>query len=284
MMVDLLAIYGLTFSSAGLLAFTTFPEVEHQVRRYMTVQVADTDEKLENMFIALPARRLVLAYAAAPLLSGFVGYGVFGGLIGLLGGVAVGFLVPRGVLRLIAWNRRRQFQRQLVEALLVLSSSLRAGLSLLQSMEVLAEEAQPPMSQEIGLVTKETRMGLALDESLKRFKKRLPMDELNLVVTAMLVSRETGGDVTAVFAKLIETIRERIKIKERIKTLTVIPRMQGWLMAVIPFLFGMFALKINPQYFDMLLHDQVGNVVGLAAVGLWVVSLALIFWFSRPPR
>lgn len=283
-MWELLMIYGLTFSSAGMLVLTTVPEVEGRLRDYLTGQVSRANERLEDMFINLPGRRLVTAYIAAPIIGAFFGYGIIGGLIGAAIGFALGFALPRTILHMVTWRRRQQFQGQLVDALLVLSSSLKAGLSLLQSMEVLAEESQPPMSQEIGLVTKETRMGLALDESLRRLKGRMPLDELTLVITAILVARETGGDVTEVFAKLIETIRERIKVKERIKTLTVIPRMQGWLMAAIPFVFGMSAVKLNPTYFNALLHDPVGNMVGLTAVGLWVLSLVLIFWFSRPPR
>lgn len=282
-MFSLIAIYGLTFSSVGLLSYVLFPQVQEKVKDYVVTNVAQSNQQLTNMFIEVPERRVMLLHVVAPLLAAVVGYLAFGGAIGVVAGFVLGALLPRALVQMLSWNRLRRFKAQLVDSLLAISSSLRAGLSLLQSFDVLAEESAPPMAQEIGLVAKETKMGLSLDESLKRFKKRMPVEELNLVVTAMLVARETGGDVTAVFGKLIDTIRERQKIKERIKTLTVIPRMQGWLMAAIPFIFGVFAVKMNPLYFDMMLTDQVGKSITMAAVGLWVTSIALILWFSRPP-
>ena len=279
----LLAIYGMTFASAGLLGYLVFPQVQEKVKEYIVTNVAQSNQQLTNIFINVSEQRVLLLHTAAPLVGAVIGYVALNGPIGVVVGFGLGVVMPRALVRMAVWNRLRKFQTQLVDSLLAISSSLRAGLSLLQCFDVLAEELPPPMSQEIGLVAKETKMGLSLDESLKRFKKRMPVDELNLVVTAMLVARETGGDVTAVFTKLIDTIRERQKIKERIKTLTVIPRMQGWLMAAIPFVFGSFAMKMNPLYFDMMLKDPVGQMIAMAAVGLWVTSIVLILWFSRPP-
>lgn len=283
-MFQLLTIYGLTFSSAGLLVLATMPGVQDRIKRYLTKGVAEANEQLAGMFIDVSAQRLILLHAGAPLLGAFIGHGVLGGMVGFLLGLAAGFLIPRGIIKTIIWRRQQRFKAQLVDALLVMSSSLKAGLSLLQAMESLVEESKPPMSQEIGLATKEVRMGLSMDEALKRLKKRMPLEELNLIITAMLVARETGGDVTEVFAKLIETIRERIKVKERIKTLTVIPRIQGWFMAAIPFFFGSFAIKINPNYFEMLFKDPVGNMIGIAAVVCWIMSLFMIFMFGRAPK
>jgi tight adherence protein B len=281
-MWQLVAIYGVVFSAAGILALALIPSAQHTLTSYATVEATRTQDALTNLFVELSRKRVLLLHAAGPLLGACLGASVVG-IPGLLVGLGVGFLAPKLVVRVVAWNRTRRFRAQLVDALLVLSSSLRAGLSLLQSLEVLSEESPPPMSQEIGLLTKETRMGLSLEEALRRLQQRMPLDELYLVVTAMLVARETGGDVTRVFAQLVETIRERHKIKERIKTLTTIPRLQGWLMAAIPFIFGSFAVKINPNYFEILIRDPVGQTVGLIAVGLWVASLALIFGFSRAP-
>lgn len=282
MMWQLLAICGMAFSSVGILALSLIPLAHRKVTGYVSLGTMQTQDQLTDMFIEVPRKRIVLLHGAGPLVGAWVGATLIG-IPGFLLGLGLGFLVPRTVVRVVGWNRQRRFRGELVDALMVMSSSIRAGLSLLQSLEVLAEEAPPPMSQEIGLVTKEIRMGLALEEALKRLKKRMPMDELNLIVTAMLVARETGGDVTRVFAQLVDTIRERHKIKERVKTLTTIPRLQGWLMAMIPFLFGSFAMKANPGYFDPLLHHPVGQMVGVIAVGLWLSSVVLIYVFSRVP-
>lgn len=278
----LLLIYGLTFSSVGLLSLATLPEVRHRIDLYMA-SVKQSREELEDLFFMLPRQRLMALYIGAPIVVTLVGWMFLPKLVVLPIGLGVGLAIPRVFVKMVELKRRNRFQTQLVDALMVLSGSLKAGMSILQSMEVLAEEAAPPMSEEIGLTLKEVRMGLALDESLKRLRKRMPLEELNLVITAILVARETGGDITGVFTKLIETIRDRQKLKERVKTLTVIPRLQGWIMAAIPVVFAMFVTGVNKAYFDRLFHDPVGQMVGVAAVGMWLVSLVLIAWFSRPP-
>ena len=278
----LLLIYGLTFSSVGLLSLTLFPEMRQKVDGYLD-SVRRSREELEDLFMVLPRKRLTVIYIGAPLVLSLAAWMILPRLFVIPIGVGIGLLVPRLFVRVVEMKRRHKFQTQLVDALMVLSGSLKAGMSIIQSLEVLAEEAVPPMSEEIGLALKEVKMGLALDESLRRFKKRMPLDELNLIITAILVSRETGGDITSVFSKLIETIRERQKLKERVKTLTVIPRLQGWIMAGIPVVFAMFVTGVNKEYFDRLYHDPVGQMVAAIAAGMWLVSLVLIMWFSRSP-
>lgn len=280
-MLLLLGIYGLTFGCVGLLSLELFPEFKARLFRYATGRAKQTSEQLSDMFLDLSERRLMLAYGISPFVTGLLGFW-FGGMPGVIAGAIVGVLLPKHLLRLLQWRRQRKFVSQLGDALLALSSSLKAGLSFLQGLEVLAEEFPTPLSQEVGLVVKEVRMGLSLDEALRRLKDRMQADETTLLVTSMLVARETGGDVTQVFAKLVDTIRERQKIRERIKTLTTMPRIQGWLMAALPFFFTLFAMKLNAEYFQILLHDPTGQLVGLTAVGLWLISLVLITWFSRP--
>lgn len=278
----LLLIYGLTFSSVGLLSVVLMPEVRAKIDAYLE-SVRRSREELEDLFMVLPRQRLMAIYIAAPIVLALVAWVILPKLFVIPPALAIGLLVPRLFVRIVEMKRRHKFQTQLVDALMVLSGSLKAGMSIIQSLEVLAEEAVPPMSEEIGLALKEVKMGLALDESLRRLKKRMPVDELNLIITAILVARETGGDITSVFSKLIETIRERQKLKERVKTLTVIPRLQGWIMACIPVVFAMFVTGVNKGYFDRLYHDPVGQMIAVIAAGMWLVSLALIVWFSRPP-
>ena len=280
--IFLIGIYLLAFASAGILASALIPELRAKVDSYLS-SMEQTSEALENMFVLMPRRKLSMLYMASPIGLALVGLVVIKHWLVIPVGLVAGTLIPRLFVRAMRVKRQAKFRGQLVDAIMVLSGSMKAGLSILQSLEVLAEESVPPMSEEIGLVLKETRMGLALDESLKRLQKRIPLDEVNLVVTAMLVARETGGDITSVFTKLIETIRERNKLRERIKTLTVIPRLQGWIMAVIPVVFGAFVTGINPQYFEKFLKDPTGQMLAVIAVVMWVVSLVMIMVFSKSP-
>lgn len=282
-MLYLVAIYGTTFCAVSLLTLSLVPLFWQKARSYLKINTQKTSEELEELFIDVPRRRVAMIYASSPVVCAAIGWLlVRHPLVCMVGGM-IGVVLPRVAVRFLKGRRREQFARQLVDALLLLSSSLKAGLSLPQAIDELVRECGRPAAEEFGLVAKETKMGVAFDDSLKRLLERMPSDELHLIVTAVLVARETGGDLTKIFAKLVETIRERQKLKERMKSLTTMPRLQGWLMGTVPALFTFFALKISPGYFEMFFHDSIGALVGLGAIVLWLAGLVLIFYISRPP-
>lgn len=278
----LLVICASAFCSVGLVTLALVPKIQERFDAYFSAVKKSKDE-LEDLFIIVPRQRLMVLYIVAPVVLTLVAWTIVPNPIVLPIGVVIGVLIPRLFVRLMETKRRGRFQAQLVDALMILSASLKAGMSILQALEVLAEETTAPMSDEISLALKEVKMGLSVDESFSRLKKRMPIDELNLMVTTMLVARETGGDITGVFNKLIETIRDRQKLKERVKTLTVIPRLQGWIMAAIPVVFAVFVTGINKEYFGQFFGDPMGQLLAAVAGGLWLLSLILIFWFSRSP-
>lgn len=276
-------IYLVVFASTCLLYYVLSPMAAKKSAQYVRRKAGWAGEQLHFMFMDIPARKLLIAVGLSPLLGAAVGYLLMPQPLwmGAGAGVALGFLFPQVAIKVMGGQRQKRFQRQLVDGLMVLSSSLKAGLSMLQALEVLVEEMPPPISQEFGLVLKETKMGVSLNESLERLKRRMPSEDLVLIVTAIVVARETGGDVTEVFSKLIETIRERQKFKERIKTLTVIPRVQAIIMACLPIVFAFFAAQMSPGYFKPFFADDVGQMLIMGAAGTWFVSVALMWYFSR---
>ena len=161
-----------------------------------------------------------------------------------------------------------------------MSSSLKGGLSLLQALEVLIEEMPAPMAQEIGLVVRENKMGVSLEDSLKHLNKRMNMEELNLVINSILVARETGGELTKVFSRLTTTIRDNRKLKDSIKTLTMQGRMQGLIMSVLPFLFIFWVINFNREHFDIMLQSEIGRTLLFIAGILQIAGMFLIRKFS----
>ena len=152
-----------------------------------------------------------------------------------------------------------------------------------QAFTVLVEEMPPPISQEFSLVLKESRMGVNLDETLVHLKQRIPGDDVALFVTAVLVARETGGDITRIFGRLVETLRDRKKLRERIMTLTFMARMQGILMGMLPFMFGVLVYQMNPNYCRFFVTDPTGRIMLIVIAGLQTVGGVLFFRFSRSP-
>jgi len=196
---------------------------------------------------------------------------------------ALGLLAPRMIVNLMKVQRNKKFHAQLVDSLLLLSSCLRAGLSMLQAFTVVTEEMPAPISQEFGLILKETRMGVSLDEAMIHFRHRIRSDDTNLFVTAVLVARETGGDVTAIFTRLVETLRERKKIKEKIKTLTFMARLQGIVMGLLPIAFSYATYSMDRSHFQFFLTDPLGRLLLLGVVVVQLFGAFLFMRFSRSP-
>jgi tight adherence protein B len=137
-----------------------------------------------------------------------------------------------------------------------------------------------PISQELGLVVRENRMGIPLEECLKRLNKRMNLEELGLVVNALLVARETGGELPKVFSRLTVTIRDNRKLRENIKTLTLQGRMQGMIMSFLPIAFVGWVVSVNKNHFDIMLQTNMGRMLLIAAVVLQAVGMILIKIFS----
>ncbi|MFH1622313.1 MAG: type II secretion system F family protein [Candidatus Omnitrophota bacterium] len=216
----------------------------------------------------------ILIFALVGLKFGSV---IVGGLIGL----AIGFLIPSIVLKNMILGRKNKFNSQISDGLMILSSCLKGGLSLLQAIEAVSEELPPPINQEFGLILRENKMGMSLEESFAKLNKRLPSEELNLLTTAILVSRETGGDITQLFTTLINTIRAKLKLVDSVKTLSMQGKIQGIVMSILPIGFTIMVYSFNPHYFDIMLSNPVGRILLIYAVISEVVGIFLIKIFSR---
>ncbi|MBI2495478.1 MAG: type II secretion system F family protein [Candidatus Omnitrophica bacterium] len=288
MIYDELPIYGFTIGSAACAAVAGYPFVARVwsrlaggIEQLQQVKVERTAKVLDELFVDVPPRWLKVAYGLGPLCAGLLAYLVLNRAGLALLGMVLGALVPDLLVRRVKAIRKRRFHDQLVDALFILSSGLRAGLSLTQAFEQLETEIGPPASQEFGLMMKAHRLGLTLEESLQRLNERMPSEEMTLITTAVLVARESGGDITHIITQLIATIRERKKLKDKVTTLTLQGRLQAYIMSGLPFLFAAFVRSSNPHYFDLLLRDATGQVILMAAAGLWVVGMVLLIKLSR---
>ena len=237
-------------------------------------------KEMDKMFYDKSPKNIVMLYFILPLIFGTATQVFLQSIIAVIFGVFIGLAIPNLMLRIRYKRRIQKFSEQLVDSINMLSSCLKGGLSLLQGLEVLIEEMPAPMSQEIGLVVKENKMGIPLEESLTRLNKRMNIEELSLVVSALLVSRETGGDLTKVFSRLTITIRDNRKLKESIKTLTLQGRLQGIIMSFMPIAFVAWVVSVNKHHFDIMLNSDTGRMLLIAAVVLQICGMILIKIFS----
>ncbi|RLC90855.1 MAG: secretion system protein F [Chloroflexi bacterium] len=180
-----------------------------------------------------------------------------------------GFFIPRWYIALVRRRRLRAFDDQLSDTINLIVNSLRAGYSILQAMEAVAEEMVPPISTEFGRVVREVQLGLTLEQALSNMLRRVPSDDLDMMVTAISVQREVGGNLAEVLDTISYTIRERIRIKGEIRALTAYGRGAGVMLSAIPVILAVLVYFINPEFMSLLFVHRCGWVmIGIAILGI----------------
>lgn len=181
-------------------------------------------------------------------------------------GALVGFYAPRLYVRFRQSRRLQAFNNQLGDTLLLLANSLRAGYSLLQSMESAAKELTPPMSTEFSRVVREIGLGLTLEEALAHLVERIDSEDLDMAVTAINIQHEVGGNLAEILDSISHTIRERIRIKGQIQALTAQQQLSGTVIALLPVFVGLVLMGMNPGYISGLWAEPCGIAMLIYAV------------------
>jgi tight adherence protein B len=179
---------------------------------------------------------------------GVVASFLFGSIIfGLIGGV-VGIFIPGIVVKQKKGGRLHQFEAQMADMLNLTVNSLRAGYSVIQALESVAKEMPAPVSVEIRRVVQEVQIGLSLDVALENLLRRMNSPDLKLIITAINIQREVGGNLAEILDTISHTIRERVRIKGEIRVLTAQQSITGYLIGALPFALGLFIYLYNPEY------------------------------------
>ena len=167
-------------------------------------------------------------------------------------GVILGFFAPDWFIKFRISKRMKAFNGQLAETIGLLANSLRSGYSLLQSMELVAKESPDPIGTEFRRVVREVGLGISPQEALQNLYARLPSDDLDLLITAINIQYEVGGNLAQILDTISHTIRERVRIKGEINVLTTQGRVSGYLVTALPFLIAIVVTVINPDYMNTL--------------------------------
>jgi len=242
---------------------------ERGFTRGIKARIAKADVKLRvSEYIAL--RVLFAALVAAAI------YFIFNQvLVFALIGAVFGSFLPVLYLNNAAKRRLRSFEDQLSQTLNLWVNALRSGYSVLQSMEAIATELPPPVSTEFERVVQEVRLGLSVSQALSNMLRRVPSDDLDLVITAVNIQREVGGNLAEVLDTISFTIRERVRIKGEIRTLTAQGRLSGWIISLLPIGLAFILLAINGEYMSQLWIRE-PPMVGPIPCGWIVIGAGLL--------
>lgn len=168
-------------------------------------------------------------------------------VIGLAGG-AIGFFAPGIYLKLRIRRRVKAFVGQLGDTISLMSNSLRAGYSLLQTMEMVARETPPPISEEFRRVVHEVGLGINTQEAMAHLLRRIPSDDLDLLISAINIQHEVGGNLAQILDVIGHTIRERVRIKGEIGVLTAQQTISGYVITALPVVLGLALFLVSPDY------------------------------------
>jgi tight adherence protein B len=160
----------------------------------------------------------------------------------------IGFMLPKMWVGRRQTGRLKAFNEQLGDTIQLMSNSLRSGMSLLQSMDMVAREGNPPISDEFSRVTREVGLGISPQDALLHLVRRIKSEDLDLMVTAIMVQHEVGGNLSRILDGISDTIRERVKLKGEIRTLTSQMRMSGYILAGLPVAVSGVLLLASPKY------------------------------------
>jgi tight adherence protein B len=172
--------------------------------------------------------------------------------------------------------RRRLFEQQFPDALDMMTSALRAGHGFTKAMQLVAMEAPDPLGMEFRKAFEEQNLGLPIKEALLNLTERLGSVDLKLFVTAVLIQRESGGNLTEVLVKISETIRARFKLMGQVKALTAQGRASSWVLGGLPVALGLIISLLNPDYIMLLFKEPLGRMMITMAVTLQIIGFLAI--------
>nr|WP_320145276.1 type II secretion system F family protein [uncultured Anaeromusa sp.] len=216
---------------------------------------------------------LCLVIAGGSVLLGLVLLGQHPGLIAF---AVSGYLLPHFVLQRKVRQRAKAFDAQLGDALVLIANSLRTGYSFMQAIDMVAKEMAPPISIEFARVIREMSLGVPTETAMNALTQRVDSEDLDLVVTAMLIQRQIGGNLAEILDKIAGTIRERVRLRGQIQTLTAQGRLSGLIVGVLPFALGGFIYLVNPGYISSLFTNPVGQKMLAAGFVLQGLGILLI--------
>jgi tight adherence protein B len=228
------------------------------MQRYRSMFTEQARVNLSDMFLFIDPTTLFQVNIGAVILIPLLLWVISGNTLLALGTFALILILPRRIYTWLRQRRMLKIQSQLPDGLMMMASSMRAGLGFGPAMESLAKDIDPPLSEEFSLILREQRMGVKPDEALEHFNVRVPIADVTLFVSAVNISRDIGGNLAESLATLAETLRRRLMMEDKVRSLTAQGRLQGIVMAMLPVSIAAFLSLTYPETMNPMYHTWLG--------------------------
>ena len=242
-------------------------QIQHSNRMDLKMQQADWPllgseyEVMLGLFGGLCAL-IMLAATLEPLFA----------LLAFIGGVLAGL----AFLNIYIKRRRKAFTTQLGDMLIMVANALRAGFSFMQAFELIAKEMDAPIGREVQKVVNEVNIGVDVETALDNMQKRVNSPDFELVVTAVVIQRQVGGNLAQILDTISDTINNRVRMRREIMTLTAQGRASGVVLALMPVGVGFIMSLVNPAYLRPLFEEPVGQACVAGAIVMEIIGFLVI--------
>lgn len=219
---------------------------------------------------------VVLSSAGCGIAFAFIANWFSAPLIVILPVAGLGLAAPFFLLNFKRKKRLKKFEDALPDAIELMARALRAGHSMASSIEIIAEQSPEPLAGEFGLCFQQQKFGIPFRDALIAMTQRMPSNDLNFLVTAVLIQKETGGDLTDILDRTTHVIRERVRIAGEVRTYTAQGRLTGWILSGMPIAMMVLINFLTPGYSRPLFHDPIGHLLVGAGVVLILIGGLII--------
>lgn len=239
-------------------------------------------DRLEMMFIEVTPNQVLGGMVATAVVPGFLVFLLIlpqlipASIFGIA--ISLGFwFVPKAVVDYMFNKRLTLFNFQMIDGLGLMANGMKSGLSIVQALGMVRQEMPNPLSQEFDYVLKQQQLGISVEEAFQNMAKRLPSEDVNMFVTAVVILKETGGNLAETFETIVYTIRERIKIEQKISAMMSQNLAQGAIVFCMPYaMFAMFYFS-DPEFLTPMFREPIGWALIAAALTLQMLGGFMIY-------
>jgi len=233
--------------------------------------------EFNKQFIAVKVQYMILTPIAMGLVIGIVSLNIWGLLFCTFMGAYIGIKLPEWILNVVRFRRGRKVEAQLMDAMILMSNALKSGLDIVQGFELVQRDLVPPISEEYGLVIKNYGLGTSFEEALRGMEKRIESRLLSYMIKAIVIQRAVGGNMTKIFDRIVDNIREEGKLEEKAQAMTAQQRIQSLVVGFMPWAMLVLMWLFQPEvmaayYFSPLGMITIVFCVVWMSIGMGIVS------------
>ena len=265
------------FTMVAMFWYVFAQKAQSAMENYKETFTSTASSNMSDMFMSVDPNQLFMMNLFAIVILPIITWFITGDVPATLTMLAVILLLPAIVYRSIRKNRLKRFEKQLPDGLAMISGAMRAGASLNIALEGMVNEQPAPLSQEFELFLKEQRLGVEFEVSLKKMEERIPLQDFNMLVTALLINREVGGNLAETMETLGETLRRKEMMEGKIQGLTAQGKLQGIVMTGLPVFLGFLLNFMEPEAMSKLWTTTIGwavltIVIIMEACGYFIIN------------